>query len=264
MAVAGTSSSDISDPRCIEFDTNDVMYIGGHDINYVYKSSPPYTARTTATTPFTDHLDYLIFDNNGNMYTNDHKNLRVREYTPGATTGVVIAGGSPTVVGSLTYPVGLAIDPSLNLYIGNQGADRILLLNPAGTTLTSVINTNGVITKSSALLFPGSTYDRLYISDVGGDGVYLWRINASTYDQKLTNVAGGTKLNQPRGMKLDPIGNLFVADTNNNRIVMYCVNSTVGTVVATLSSQPQDLAFDSQMNLYAVTSGKQVLKFDLI
>ena len=240
------------------------MYICGHDISYVYESSAPYTTRTTATTSFSDHLDYLVFDKNGAMYTNDHSGNRVRRYAPGATTGTIIAGGSGPAVAALSNPIGLAIDPSLNLYIGDQGAEEVLLMNPARTTLTSVINTNGVVSKQSDLLFPKGSYNSMYISDEGGDGIYLWRINASTFDLKLTNVTGGVALSEPRGMKLDPMGNLYVADRKNKRIVMYCVNSTVGTVVATLSNEPQDLAFDSQMNLYAVTDGQQVLKFDLI
>ena len=73
------------------------------------------------------------------------------------------------------------------------------------------------------------------------------------------------------GIFLDPYDNLYVADTNNNRVVMFCANSTVGTVAVggtgTTPSlnQPMDVVVDSDLNLYVITQvNSQVIKFSRI
>ncbi|CAF4177925.1 unnamed protein product, partial [Adineta steineri] len=65
--------------------------------------------------------------------------------------------------------------------------------------------------------------------------------------------------------------NLYVADTDNDRVVMYCVNSTVGIVVAEDNNsvpslqKPVAVAFDSDLNLYLVsTDSDQVVKLSRI
>ncbi|CAF2852635.1 unnamed protein product [Rotaria sp. Silwood2] len=69
-------------------------------------------------------------------------------------------------------------------------------------------------------------------------------------------------------MVFDPYGNLYIVDSDNDRVVMHCANSTVGIVVAGGSSTTPDLdkptavALDSNLNLYvAVSGGTKVTEF---
>ena len=138
-------------------------------------------------------------------------------------------------------------------------------LASGSTSRVTMINTAAVINTLSALLFPKDVFDGLLMSDEGSNEVYSWKFNTTSPSVTYTNVIGSpNKLNKPRGMKLDRFGNLYVADTDNSRIVMYCVNSTNGIIVTLTADKPMDLAFDSHMNLYVLTDGGKILKHDLL
>jgi hypothetical protein len=57
-----------------------------------------------------------------------------------------------------------------------------------------------------------------------------------------------TILNKSRSIKVDP----YAADQDNSRIVAYCVNSRIGTVVLKPGEKPLVITFDSSINLYAI------------
>ena len=262
--VAGTASSQIPNPMGISIDTNNDMYLTGHTIGQVLTCRTNETVRTAVTNNYGDHIDFVCFDKNGNMFANDHNGNRVRRYAKNSTTGTIVAGAGSTVSGSLNFPVGTTIDDNFNLYIADQNNDRIAKLAPNGTTLITVINTNGVVTKVTALLLPQGLSNQIYMSDENNHEVYLWTFGAAMPSVTYTNVIGGTTLRKPRGIKLDFLGNLYVADQGNSRIVMYCVNSTMGIVVAQTGGKPVDLDFDSDMNLYALVDTGVVERYGLL
>ena len=96
------------------------------------------------------------------------------------TNGYSGDGGAATNA-SLYYPYGIAVDASGNLFIADYNNNRIRKVNPNGIIMTVAGN--------------GS---RAYSGDNGA------AINAS--------------LNSPFGVGLDASGNLFIADTDDNRI----------------------------------------------
>lgn len=195
------------------------------------------------------------------MYANNHQSKSVKIYPPNSLSGTIIVGTGSSVTGTLKYPTGTVVDNDFTLYIADQENKQVVKLEQNATSIVQVINTNGVLSKSSALLFPKDVSDRIYISDEDGTKVVLWQFGATTPTVTLTQVSGGSNLNKPRGMKLDPDGNLYVADKDNSRVVMYSVNSTVGIVVAQFSKKPVDIAFDSKMNLYAFLEDGKLLKY---
>ena len=99
------------------------------------------------------------------------------------------------------------------------------------------------------------------ISTVAGNG---------TAGYLSDNVAAtGTRINSPRDVVVDSAGNLFIADTSNNRIRKVDTGGTIttfaGTGTASFSGdggaatsatirQPQGVALDSSGNLYIADS----------
>ncbi|CAF4230301.1 unnamed protein product, partial [Rotaria sordida] len=79
-------------------------------------------------------------------------------------------------------------------------------------------------------------------------------------------VAGGqgeendlTQLSCPRGVIVDSLGTVYVADSNNDRVMRWCEGMAKGNVIAggngpgkgaNQLSDPRDLSFDRHGNLY--------------
>jgi sugar lactone lactonase YvrE len=137
-------------------------------------------------------LDYptgVAVDNAGNLYIADARNNRVRRVdrsgviTTVAGNGVQGYGGDGGLATSaeLNYPAGLAFDASGNLYIADNGNNRIRKVDTRGVIAT--VAGNGT-------------------QGYGGDG----------------GLATSAELNYPAGLAFDASGNLYVADIKNNRI----------------------------------------------
>src|SRR5439155_378767 len=135
----------------------------------------------------------------------DWGNQRIRKVAAATGSITTVAGnGNATFAGdggaatsaSLFNPVGVALDASGNLYIADSGNNRIRKVAAATGIITTVAG-NG----SSA-----------FVSDGGA--------------------ATGASLNDPAGVGLDASGNLYIADTNNQRILKVAAATGIITTVA--------------------------------
>jgi sugar lactone lactonase YvrE len=214
----------------------------------------------------------LTFDDNGFLYVSDQQNNRVQRYPPNSLNGTMVAGqggGGSAALNDLRNPTGIDVDNNSNLYIADTNNNRLVVWAPNATTGTILISNNLISHVNGLLLVPGSS-SQVYLSSQGPDAVYLWTFNVSTPNVTLTQVSGNpNNLNNANGIIVDPYGNLYVADTGNNRVVMYCVNSTVGIPVVNSSTpvlkQPIGIAFDSNLNLYVATDqGDYVIRYALL
>ena len=184
----------------------------------------------------------LAFDTSGNMYIGDTGNCRIRKVT--GTTISTVAGngtctfagdGGPATSGSLYYPHGVALDTSNNLYIADTGNCRVRKVT--GTTLSTIAGNgtcafagDGGAATSAQLFSPQGvrvdTSGNVYIADTAN-----CRIRKITSGTISTFAGTGTcwfagdfgtptaaGLNNPYALTLDASGNMFVADTENNRV----------------------------------------------
>jgi sugar lactone lactonase YvrE len=131
----------------------------------------------------------VAVDSSGNLYIADIYNSRIRKV---ATNGIIttVAGtngsgysgdGGPAANARLYYPYGVAMDSSGNLYIADSENSRI-----------REVATNGIIT----------TVAGTNSSGFSGDG----------------GPAANASLDYPGGVAVDSSGNLYIADTDNQRI----------------------------------------------
>jgi uncharacterized protein (TIGR03437 family) len=183
-----------------------------------------------------------ILDSSGNLYISDVSNQVVRMVSKSTGNITTFAGtnccygfagdGGPANAAVLNHPVGLAFDSAGNLFIGDSNNHRIRKVAP-----------NGIITTVAGNGNPGFS----------GDG----------------GPATNAELNEPFGIAFDPYGNLFIADSANNRIRVLMTNGTITTVagngkagysgdmIPALTAelnQPFDVAFDPYGNLYIADS----------
>ncbi len=144
----------------------------------------------------------IVVDGGGNSYIADKNNHRVRRVdgvtgiiTTVAGTGVAGSSGDggPATSAQLNLPSGLALDSAGNLYIAEQGGNRVRKVTPGGT-----------------------------ISRVAGTGSYGY-----SGDDGLATSA---KLASPFGVATDGAGNLYIADANNHRIRKVNSSGVITTV----------------------------------
>jgi trimeric autotransporter adhesin len=198
----------------------------------------------------------VVFDAAGNLYVLDCGNNTLRKIsTTGIVTlyaggGVSPADGVPATTAQLSFPVGLAIDPAGNIYIGDQIHNKVRKVNTSGI-ITTVAGTGGtgytgdgfaatLATLSDPTGISLDTHGNLYIADQLNHCIR--KVTAST--GIITTVAGtGTSgytgdggqataatLYQPNEVTVDAVGNIFIADTRNNSIRKVNTAGVISTI----------------------------------
>ena len=240
----------------------------------------------------------VVVDNFGNIYIADNGNNVVRKINP---LGIIttIAGnsnsfqgfsgdGGPATAAELAGPTGIAFDALGNLYISDGFNNRIRKVNTAGiiTTIAGTGNAgysgDGGLALAAELNFPwGITLDALgniYIPDFSNNCIR--KINTAGL---ITTVAGNgivgytgdgglataAQLNHPTAVTIDTLGNLYIADGENNCVrkvnTAGIINTIVGNNIQGYSGDgglstaaelnlPWGMVFDTNGNLYIVDS----------
>ncbi len=247
----------------------------------------------------------VALDAAGNFYIADSGNNRVRRVD--GTTGDIstVAGvGSPSsandgfagVVAGVSNPGALLLSGAGDLYIADSSNHAIRKLSLATGKLTTVAGKlnqqgytgDGGLATAATLNTPeGLAFDtngNLYIADTKNH--VIRKVDAQT--QMISTYAGtqggfagdggaaiAAKLNGPWGLASDVLGNLFIADLNNNRIRKVASDGTITTVAgngsngsatdaqlatATPISNPAAVAVDVAGNLYVADSGHNTVR----
>jgi hypothetical protein len=184
----------------------------------------------------------ICLDRQGNLYVCEWFNNRITKWLPGATSGVIVAGGNfinGSNANQLNSPTDVFVDFAGNIFIADQGNHRIQKWAPGATTGITVAGGNGAGAAANKLNSPVSIFvdkqGNIYVSDQNNNRVQKWSLGATTG----VTVAGGNgagsaanQLNKPEGIFVDNLGNLFVSDYNNNRIQKWSPGSLTGVTVA--------------------------------
>lgn len=169
----------------------------------------------------------------GTLYIADTNNHRIMSYRSGATSGTVVAGGNGGGSNSnqLCTPFGVQYDSASNsLFISNYGCHTIVLWVVGATSWTLIAGTNAVAGMSpTALSSPAGIHldsmGNVYVTDTLNHRIQLFMAgqrNGSTI-AGVSGIAGSSAslLNLPLWVSLDKQMNLYVSDTNNQRILAF-------------------------------------------
>ncbi len=175
-------------------------------------------------------------DNDGNVFIVDSDNSRIRKVNSSGIISTVAGSGTygysgdggPATSAEIGYPYGIAVDSNDNFYFADYYFQRIRKVDLAG--IISTVAGNGNV-------------------GYGGDG----------------GEATGAELNFPVGVAVDGGGNVYIADTLNNRIRIVNSEGVISTVagdgVAGYSGDggpatsaeihaPQSVSVDEDGNIY--------------
>ncbi|MBX7222274.1 MAG: NHL repeat-containing protein [Blastocatellia bacterium] len=174
------------------------------------------------------------------IYVADTGNHKVIRSTDGGASWTDFA------VAGLVAPQGLALDASGHLYVSNTGGNQVLRYDestPLGTPLVLAGPGSGAgqVTDPRGLAI--DTTNRLFIADRGNNRIF--RIpSANTTPGAAFQVAGKGagaapfgQVTAPEGVAVDNLGNLYVADTGNNRVIRFAGgNNGAAAVLCSLST----------------------------
>jgi sugar lactone lactonase YvrE len=217
------------------------------------------------------------------LYIADTHNHRVRKVNLGSGVITTVGGGStagatgdngPATAATLSRPVALALDATGDLFIADSGSHRVRRIDAASGVITTIagVGTQGdggdKAEAVAALLDSpqGIAVDangNLYIADTHNHCIR--RVDAVT--GVITTIVGtgafgfagdagpsaSAKLALPRGLFVDPQGNIYFADSANHRIRRIDAATNVITTVVGDGTQgfegdgaaPQSASLDS-------------------
>ena len=177
----------------------------------------------------------------GNLYIADRANHRIRRVTPAGVISTIAGNGvndfggdgGPATSASLNNPVGVTVNPAGNVFIADEFNHRIRR-----------VDTSGVIT----------TYAGTGVAGSAGDG----------------GQAAAAQLDLPIDVRVNSLGNLFVADISAQRVRRIGPDGVITTVAGTgtagfggdggaatsaLLNAPIEVVPDAFGNLYIADSG---------
>lgn len=259
----------------------------------------------------------VTLDSSGDVWLLDWGNNRALRYDVPLSSGMAasivlgqqdfISNGSTATAAGLNAPVGIILDGSGDVWI--QDLNNRVLRYPA--PISSAESANLVLGQpnftdaqanalgAGALQFPAdvlidAAHNRAFVADNGDNRVLVWNnlsgwANGQAADAVLgqanasDNMAAGetaSGLSSPTGLAVDSSGNLWVADTNNARVVRFPAPFTTGMSADEAIGQPalneasacsthptasclsntQHLAFDPSGNLW-VSGDNRILRF---
>lgn len=267
------TSASLADPQGVAVDGAGNLYVSDSSNHRVRQVTADGTIRTIAgfgSVPVPGQVVLASYGSHGYGYSGD---------------------GRPAQYAALYAPKGLFVDQEANLYIADLGNGRIRRITPDGT-ITTIAGTSsqgysgdaGMAT-SAQLNYPSAifvdTTGNRYIADSGNNV-----IRCITSGGAITTVAGNSWagysgdggfavaacLLQPQGVAVDDYGNLYVADSGNNRVRKIAFEGTISTVAgngtagfsgdggaATAASLrgPSSVAIDGAGNIYVADSGNR-------
>jgi uncharacterized protein (TIGR03437 family) len=194
----------------------------------------------------------VVVHPNGSLLIADQQNNRIRQITASGTISTIAGSGShnlyapgiPATTSPMDWPSSLVIDANGLIYFAEEHSNRIGKIGADGK-LSTVVDLDP--TKFTATLNKpmGIAFDRnggLLIADTGNH-----RIRRVDPSGAITTIAGsgreafcgdgGPAINAcfdtPMDVKADALGNIFVADTGNNRVRRIDPSGTITTVAGT-------------------------------
>ena len=218
----------------------------------------------------------IFVDRHGNIYVADYENNRIQEFPSGstsATSGITVAGGNGQgdSANQLNHPSGVYVDEYGNLYVADDGNNRIqkFYLAPAGTylptapgTYTAIIDGAGgcMDTAAAVIVYPSPNPTINRIDDTLSTqnySSYQWMLNgqpifgattqnlvitqSGIYSVAVSNSSGCSDTSTPN--EIYPTGLIAITD---GWVHIY-PNPSIGAIHISLSSLAHSL------NIYDVT-----------
>nr|WP_306566824.1 fibronectin type III domain-containing protein [Paenibacillus elgii] len=228
----------------------------------------------------------VAVDSSGNIYVADTGNHRIQKLT--AATGVwsewkKSGGGAGTVLGEFNGPARVSVDGNDNIYVADTGNHRIQKLTAATGVWSEWKSSGGgagsglgEFSTPSEVAIDGS--GNIYVADAGNHRIQKLTAATGVWSEWKSSTGGAGsglgEFNNPKGVAVDGSGNVYVADSNNERVQRLDVRSGswsewiyIGGVIGKGLGEfkyPNGVAVDSRGNAYVADFGNhRIQKLDV-
>jgi tripartite motif-containing protein 71 len=192
-----------------------------------------------------NHPADVAVDSKGNVWALDKGNNRVEEFNEKGEF-VRTVGAAGTAGGKLTAPAGIAIDSSGNVWVADTSNNRVEEFNEKGEFVLLF----GKEVNKTKVEAAGTEAEKNLCTAASG--------NACTAG---VAAAGNGSLNAPTGIAAASGGNVWVADTGNNRIQKFSSTGTFLSVVTGEGSligkmkEPSSVAIGPDGSIWVADAG---------
>ena len=208
----------------------------------------------------------------GNVWVANTRNNRIDEFS---TDGTPIASCPNTsrLTSSFNWPMAVAFDPSGTMYVADTFNNRIEAISVSqcsnNTTVVPIWSVGTRGSGSGQFIKPWDiaydpTQNRLLVTDTDNSRIVALNPSNGAVESLFPSITKGAapgQVQQPEGIAVDASGNIWVADTGNNRVEEFTgagtfANQMVGTYGCCFNAPntdlnaPQGLAFDTNGLLY--------------
>ena len=249
---------------------------------------------------------HMVMDRGGNIFFSEHGSHTIRKITAsGIITTIAGTGyngfsgdGGPATAAKLFWPSGLALDTGNNLYVVDQGNNRIRKITPSGiiSTIAGIgggYSGDGGPATAARMGSPVSIvidrHGNLFISEISNN--IIRKISSSGYISTFAGVAASGAYSgdggpataahffYPQGLALDTAGNLYLCDELNSRIrkidgagIIHSIagdgiagyRGDGGPATAARFEEPTEIGLDTLGNIYFMDShNNRVRKINL-
>lgn len=198
--VGGPNESPFGDPSGVAVDSSGNVYIANGVAQELSQGVITFLGAPGSTS--------VALDASGNLYFADWSGNQIQELSSGVLTTIAGTGAlgysgdnGPATSAELSGPSGISADGAGNIYFADTGNQRVRKIS------------NGVITT------------------VAGNGTAGFSGDNGPATSAQLNLQSGPFL-LPAGTGIDPAGNLFIADSGNQRVRMVS-NGTITTIAGT-------------------------------
>ena len=211
-------TSSLSYPYGIAVDGSGIIYIADTGNNRVLKETPTssgYTEGIVQSSPLNNPFGVAV-DGRGDVYIADTYNNRILLETP-SSGGYV---ESALTTSALNSPFGVAVDGGGNVYIADSYNSRVLKeVLGAGDYREITLPTSAIGPFGLAVDAVGNVYiSNYYTSESNETNSDLLKetFSSGSYTESIVQTS---TLNAPFGVAADGVGNVYIADTGNNRVL---------------------------------------------
>jgi hypothetical protein len=232
----GTAAA-FNGPSDITIDPSDNLYITDYGNDRIRKITPAGVVTTLATV--TKPAGILYSSTTSGLFVSSYTNHTIVQVTLGGVASVFagLSGFSGSTDGTGTAarffnPYGISDDNTGNIYVADQGNNKIRKVTSAGVVTTfagsgtagsadgtgtaATFNFPSGITISNGIIYINDTQNNK-IRMITASGVVTTIAGSGTAGAVNANGTAAT-FNGPYGLQTDASGSLFIADAANNRI----------------------------------------------